>query len=173
MLIITVETSEKVNALLAGSCLSKGFDRPNEHMSLDLRGVTSVGVGTEFLTRAYRHVHCVVGGVPNAFVDEIHATSATDSCSATLHVEGTLRSPIDVVLRSKVEALLHSGVRRVLLDLSGVSDIDAAGVGELIRIFNMAAAVGGSVEIAGASQHVHRVLDVAGVLTLLTADAGT
>jgi hypothetical protein len=50
--------------------------------------------------------------------------------------------PVDCVLRSRVESLLRSGVRRVLLDLSGVSNIDAADVGELIQIFNAAAAAG-------------------------------
>ena len=59
-------------------------------------------------------------------------------------------------------------MRRVVLDLSGLSDIDAAGVGELIHIFNAAAAAGGAVEITHASPHVHRVLDVAGVLGLLS-----
>ena len=174
MLIVTVETSAQVNVFSASSCLSKAFDRPNQHMSLALRGGTSVeAAGREFLARSYRHGHCLFGGATKAIVDEVHATSETDSRSATLRVEGTLRSPIDVVLRSKVEALLYGGVRRVLLDLSDMSDIDAAGVGELIRIFNMAAAVGGGMEIAGASRHVHRMLDVSGVLTLLTAGVRT
>jgi anti-anti-sigma factor len=182
MLIITVETSTaNVNFLLDGplagpavrelarSWLAKAFDGPQQRVSLDLRRVTSVdGAGKAFLARAYRHGNRLVGGASTkAIVDEIHATSEADSRSAMLRVEGTLRSPVDVVLRSRVESLLHGGVRRVVLDLAGVSDIDAAGVGELIHIFNTAAAAGGAVEIAQASPHVHRVLDVAGVLGLL------
>jgi anti-sigma B factor antagonist len=184
MLIITVETSaSKLNFLLDGplagpavgelanSWLARAFDAPHQRVSLDLSGVTAVDVaGREFLARAYRHGNHLVGGVATkAIVDEIHATSASDSRAAMLRVEGTLRSPIDPVLRTRVEALLRDGARRVLLDLSGVSDIDAAGVGELIHIFNAATAAGGAVEIARASRRVHRVLDVAGLLTLLTA----
>jgi anti-anti-sigma factor len=88
----------------------------------------------------------------------------------SLDLEGSIRAPIDGVLRSRVESLLHGGARRVVLDLSGVSHIDAAGVGELIHLFNTAAAAGRVLEIGRMSPHVRRVLDVAGVLELLAAD---
>jgi anti-anti-sigma factor len=187
MLIITVESSAaKVNfrldGLLAGaavgelarSWLAKAFDGP-QRVSLDLSGVTSIDIeGKAFLAQAYRHGNSLLGGVATkAIVDEIQATAATDSRSAMLRVEGTLRSPVDEVLRSRVETLLQGGVRRVLLDLSGVTDMDAAGVGELIQIYNLAAAAGGAVEVARASGRVHRVLEVAGVLNLLTATGRT
>jgi anti-anti-sigma factor len=183
MLIITVEThAANVNFLLDGplagaavselarSWLARAFDAPQRRVSLDLRGVTSIdGAGKAFLARAYRHGNTLVGGATTkAIVDEIHATSESDSRSATLRVDGTLRMPVDGVLRSRVESLVRDGVRRVLLDLSGVSDIDAAGVGELIHIFNTAAAAGGVLEIAHMSPRVRRVLDVAGVLGLFT-----
>lgn len=89
---------------------------------------------------------------------------------ASLDLRGALRAPIDSVLRSRVESLLNGGVRRVLLDLSDVSDIDAAGVGELIHLFNMVTAAGGVLEIARMSPHVRRVLEVAGVLGLLDVE---
>jgi len=184
MLIITVEThAANVNFLLDGplagaavgelarSWLARAFDAPQRRVLLDLRGVTSVdGAGKAFLARAYRHGNTLVGGATtNAIVDEIHATSESEPRSALLRVEGTLRMPVDGVLRSRVESLVRNGVRRVLLDLSGVSTIDAAGIGELIQTFNAAAAVGGVLEIAQMSPHVRRVLDVAGVIGLLTA----
>jgi anti-anti-sigma regulatory factor len=55
--------------------------------------------------------------------------------------------------------------------LSGVSSIDAAGVGELVHLFTTAAAAGGVVEIAGMSSRIRRVLDVSGVLGLLDVDS--
>lgn len=137
-----------------------------------LDGPLADSAGKAFLARAHRHRNRLVGGVATEAVsDEIHATSETESPSAILHLEGALRAPIDVVLRGRVEALLQQGVRRVLLDLSGVSDIDAAGVGELIHNVNVAAAAGGAIEIACASRRVRQVLEVAGVLKLLTAGA--
>jgi anti-anti-sigma factor len=183
MLIITVETcAANVNFLLDGplagpavgelarNWLARTFDGPQRRVFIDLRRVTSVdGAGREFLSRAYRHGNMLVGGgTTKAILDEIHATSESER-SALLRVEGRLRAPVDVVLRSKVESLLHDGVRRVLLDLSGVSTIDAAGVGELMHIYNTSAAAGGSIEIARLGPRVRRVLEVAGVIGLLTA----
>jgi RNA polymerase sigma-B factor len=118
-------------------------------------------------------VNCLaglVGGASSkAIVDRICATAETESRSATLRVEGAFRSPVDGVLRSRVESLMRDGVRLVVLDLSGVPNIDAAGVGELIHIVTAAADVGGAVEITQANPHVRQVLDVAGVLGLLGA----
>jgi anti-anti-sigma factor len=104
-------------------------------------------------------------------VDEIHVTSEPDSRSAILRLDGALQTPIDGVLRSTVESLFQSGVRRVRLDLSGISSIDAAGVGELIQIFTAAAAVGGVLEIQPMSAHVRRVLEVTGVRWLLDVES--
>jgi anti-anti-sigma factor len=186
MLIITVETqAANVNFLLDGplagaavdelarSWRARAFEGPQHRVSLDLRGVTSIdGAGKEFLARAYRHGNTLVGGVmTEAIVDEIRATSEPDSRSATLRVDGALRTPVDGVLRSRVESLLQSGVRRVLLDLSGVSSIDAAGVGELTHLVTTSVAAGGVLEIAGMSPRVRRVLDVTGVLRLMTVES--
>jgi anti-anti-sigma factor len=104
-------------------------------------------------------------------VGDIHVTSEPDSRSAVLRLDGALHTPIDGVLRSTVESLFQSGVRRVRLDLSGVSSIDAAGVGELIQIFTTAAADGGVLEIERMSAHVRRVLDVTGVSWLLDVES--
>ena len=96
MLIITVESSAaKVNFRLDGplagaavgelarSWLAKAFDGPQQRVSLDLSGVTSIDVeGKAFLAQAYRHGNSLLGGVATkAIVDEIQATSATDSRS--------------------------------------------------------------------------------------------
>lgn len=126
--------------------------------------------GTAFPARACGYGNRLVGGgCSKAIVDGIHATAETERRSATLRVEGTFRSPVDGVLRSRVESLMHDGVRLVVLDLSGVSNIDAAGVGELIQILTAATDAGGAVEMTQANPHVHQVLDVAGVLGLLRA----
>ena len=126
--------------------------------------------GTAFRARACGYGDRLVGdSCSTAMVDGFHATAGTERRSATLRVEGAFRSPVDGVLRSRVETLLHDGVRFVVLDLSGVPNIDAAGVGELIHVLTAATNAGGTVEITHANPHVHHVLDVAGVLGLLRA----
>jgi anti-anti-sigma factor len=88
-----------------------------------------------------------------------------------LHVERTLRAPVDSELSRNVEGLLDRGKRWVLLDLSRLADIDAAGVGELVRAFNTTTAAGGVLRITHPTRRVRRLLQTAGVLELLSAGA--
>jgi anti-anti-sigma factor len=87
---------------------------------------------------------------------------------SVLDVEGTLRAPVDTALRERVGALLSRGQRRILLNLARLCDIDAAGIGELMHAYHTANTVGGVLRIAHASGRVRQVLDIAGVLRLLS-----
>lgn len=89
----------------------------------------------------------------------------------TVHVEGPLRIPVSRSLRHDVHALLRRGERRIVLDLSAVPRIDAAGVGELIRTFNMAAATHGAVRIVNATAWVRQMLERARVFDLLSGES--
>jgi anti-anti-sigma factor len=86
-------------------------------------------------------------------------------------VEGTLRAPATAKLRRRVEALVGRGERQVVLDLADLSDIDAAGIGELVRAFNAMKAAGGVLQISHPSRHVRKLLQVTGVLGLLNLGA--
>jgi anti-anti-sigma factor len=85
-------------------------------------------------------------------------------------VEGPLRRPLSRALRHSVRAFLRGGERMIVLDLADVTRIDAAGVGELVRAFNLAAAVNGRLRIVNASPWVREVLDRAGVFDLLAGE---
>jgi anti-anti-sigma regulatory factor len=88
-----------------------------------------------------------------------------------LCLEGSLRAPIGSELRHRIESPLRRGDRLVLLDLAGVGDVDAAGVGELVHLYRMAAAVSGALQIARAGRKVRELLDRAGVFERLNADS--
>ena len=90
---------------------------------------------------------------------------------ATVRVVGTLRAPVTQELRQTLGELIRRGEPQVLLDLAGLHDIDAAGVGELIRALNTVRAAGGVLQIARANRHVRRLLQISGVYSLLTACA--
>jgi len=49
-----------------------------------------------------------------------------------LQVEGGLRTPVGPELSRRISGLLARGERRILLDLAQLTDIDAAGIGELV-----------------------------------------
>ena len=56
------------------------------------------------------------------------------------------------------------------MDLADVSKIDAAGVGELIRAFNMTAAVDGALRIANASAWIQQILEMVRLFDLLSGE---
>jgi anti-anti-sigma factor len=88
----------------------------------------------------------------------------------TVHVDGPLRTPVNQSLRHNVRGLLRRGERRIVLDLSAVSRIDAAGLGELIRTFNMTAATNGTLRIVNATAWVREMLERAHLFDLLSVE---
>ena len=67
-----------------------------------------------------------------------------------------------------VEASIQAGDLRVRLDVSGLSAIDAAGIGELVALLNIMTSAGGVLHIVHAKGYVRRLLQIAGVWPLLT-----
>jgi anti-anti-sigma factor len=84
-----------------------------------------------------------------------------------LRIESPLRAPVTPELRHRVQALLRSGERRILLDLVGVSELDAAGVGELVRAYNMTTGANGVLRIATCAGSVRELLVRVGLFDLL------
>ena len=85
-----------------------------------------------------------------------------------LYLDGALCAPLDGALRHRVQDLLRGGERRIVLDLSRVPAIDAAGVGQLVRLYNLITAAGGQVRITHAAPRVRGLLNRAWLFTLLT-----
>ena len=47
----------------------------------------------------------------------------------------TLNQGGTVLLKDKVQSLLHQGYKKLLFDLGGVSHVDSAGLGELVQAY--------------------------------------
>ena len=90
-----------------------------------------------------------------------------DGTHSVLEVRGALRFPMSGELRRSMRALVARGERRVVLDLSRLTAIDAAGVGELVCAFNMMRVKGGVLQVVNARGRVRYVLDITGVSKLL------
>jgi anti-sigma B factor antagonist len=87
---------------------------------------------------------------------------------SVLHLEGALRAPVSRDLRRRVEALLAHGRRCILLDLANVTDLDAAGLGELVRVYTLAAAPKGELWIRNSTGRIRKLLDLAGLFEILS-----
>lgn len=95
-------------------------------------------------------------------------------CGASvLHIKGPLRVPVGSELRRSVSTLLRRGGRRILVDLSRVSALDAGGVGELVDAYNTTVAARGVFRIVAAAPRVRELLDRAGLVDLLSDGART
>ena len=84
-----------------------------------------------------------------------------------IHVDGPLRPPWSDDLHRWIRQSPSPDDRTIVLDLSRVPYLDAAGIGELVRAYNMIAATNGSLRIASASGRVRRVLEHVGLFDLM------
>ena len=97
--------------------------------------------------------------------------SAPSAEAAVLHITGALRAPMTAELLRCVKTLLKSGECSIVLSLAGVSDLDAAGVGALVRARNLADAAGGHLQIVGVAGWPRELLARTGLLRILKADS--
>ncbi len=88
-----------------------------------------------------------------------------------VRAEGPLRAPVCQELRRRVEALLGRGQRSLVIDLTRVSDLDAAGIGELVHVYGRARAANATLRIVHAGKHVCRLLHRAGLVDILSAES--
>ncbi len=87
----------------------------------------------------------------------------------SVRVEGKPWLPADGQVPCMVATLLGWGERQIVLDLAGVPKIDAAGIGELVRAYNTAAARDGALGIANPNPRVRKTLEVVGLFDRLSA----
>jgi anti-anti-sigma factor len=85
-----------------------------------------------------------------------------------LYVDDALRAPIMGELRHRVRDLLRRCEQTIVLDLAAVSSIDAAGVGQLVRAYNMAVAAECELRIEHAAPRVRESLERVGLFKLLS-----
>jgi anti-anti-sigma factor len=91
--------------------------------------------------------------------------------TAVLDVEGALCAPVSAELRQNVQRLLRRGRRRIVLNLAAVSDLDAAGIGELVTVYNATMAANGVLRITHVSGTARELLDRVGLLAVLNPDS--
>jgi anti-anti-sigma factor len=84
-----------------------------------------------------------------------------------VEVEGP-RVPVNGELRHRVLFLLRHSERHLVLNLAHVSRIDAAGVGELVRSYNVAMAAKGGLRITRVTRYVRSILKRVGLFEILS-----
>ena len=88
--------------------------------------------------------------------------------ACVLYLRGALQTPVDGELEQQVRAHLDRGARVIILDLNLMSRIDAAGVGDLVRAYNMVIATNGVLWVVHPTAWVRHILDRVGLLDILS-----
>jgi anti-sigma B factor antagonist len=81
--------------------------------------------------------------------------------------ETRLMYPILSEFADAVSALIDSGQRKVLLDLSSVTYVDSATIGCLMDLYRQATAAGGALKLSGVQKRVETMLTMTGAQNFL------
>jgi anti-anti-sigma factor len=81
--------------------------------------------------------------------------------------ETRLMYPLLSEFANTITALIGSGERKVLLDLSTVTYVDSATIGCLMDLYRQAAAAGGELKLAGVQKRVETMLTMTGAQNFL------
>jgi anti-anti-sigma factor len=98
----------------------------------------------------------------------IRAVRGDAPSRSILYIDGAFRAPLTAELRHTLRTMLRAGERAIVVDLSGVSKIDAAGIGQLVRAYNMTVAVDGELRIVRATAWVRHILERVRLFDVLT-----
>ena len=78
----------------------------------------------------------------------------------------TLNKGGDVLLKDKVQSLLQQGQTKLVLDLSQVSYVDSAGLGELVQAYATTKNRGGALKLHSVTKRLKDLLVVTKLLTV-------
>ena len=78
----------------------------------------------------------------------------------------TLNKGGDVLLKDKVQSLLQQGQKNLVIDLSAVSYVDSAGLGELVQAYATTKNKGGALKLFGVTKRLKDLLVVTKLLTV-------
>ena len=88
------------------------------------------------------------------------ATGVSDPLSAAVVLDGEIDIATSPAIRESLMAAINSGNVHLAVDMSGVTFIDASGIGVLVAAANRARQAGGGLSLLAPSPQVRRLLDV-------------
>lgn len=74
----------------------------------------------------------------------------------------------DLALRNAVQSALERGIKKIVLDMSGVSRTDSSGLGELVTSYTKVTSEGGRFVLLAPNQAVSNALQITRLSTVFT-----
>ncbi|MFE0757778.1 STAS domain-containing protein [Inquilinus sp. NPDC058860] len=81
-----------------------------------------------------------------------------------LELKGDSNVDITFQMRSKMELILESGARKIVLNLSGVTRLDSPGLGALVGALENTEKLGGRLKLAAISSKAYDILVISRLL---------
>ena len=72
----------------------------------------------------------------------------------------------DELLRAKVNAIIQSGAKKIVLNLGDVPYIDSAGLGEVVRTYTTVSRQGGALKLLNLTKRIQDLLAITKLLTV-------
>jgi anti-anti-sigma factor len=72
----------------------------------------------------------------------------------------------DQQVKDKINSLVHQGHKNILVNLSNVTHVDSAGLGELVGAYTTVTKAGGSMKLVGLTKRLHDLLAITKLLTV-------
>jgi anti-sigma B factor antagonist len=79
----------------------------------------------------------------------------------------------DVLLRDEISKLLAENKKQLVLDLSGVSYMDSAGVGELVSVYTSVKNRGGELKLSCLTKKIKDLLQITQLMTIFDTHEST
>ena len=98
---------------------------------------------------------------------ELEFEQAGDTLVAALHGELDHHSAADVRERIDME-IDRRGSRNLILSFGEMGFMDSAGIGVILGRYNKRKEAGGKLRLAGGSRSIRRILEMAGIYTILS-----
>jgi anti-sigma B factor antagonist len=97
---------------------------------------------------------------------QLEQRMAGDVAIITINGDITLNKGGDVLLKDKVQSLIQQGNKNIIIDLSGVSYVDSAGLGQLVQAYATTKNKGGALKLVNVTKRLKDLLVVTKLLTV-------
>jgi|SRR5579862_1346530 len=95
-----------------------------------------------------------------------------DVSIVAVHGDITLNKGSDAELKEKVRSLISQGRTKLVLDLSNVSYMDSAGLGELVQAWATTKKQGGTLKLLGLTKRIKDLLTITKLVTVFESFQG-
>ena len=72
----------------------------------------------------------------------------------------------DALFRDKIHSMINQGHKKILVNMSGVTYVDSAGLGEIVRTYTTVSRQGGQLKLVNLTKRITDLLSITKLLTV-------